>query len=100
MCVDYRELNKVTIKNKYSLPHIDDLFDQLDGSFIFSKVDLRLDLMNRLFKDYLDQFVIIFIDNILVCSTSEEDHAKHLRSILKTLRQHQLYAKFSDVSSG
>ncbi|PKU80222.1 RNA-directed DNA polymerase [Dendrobium catenatum] len=54
-----------------------------------------MDLMNRVFKDYLDQFVIVFIDDILVYSSSEEDHARHLRSVLKTLRQHQLYAKFS-----
>ncbi|XP_020698065.1 uncharacterized protein LOC110110783 [Dendrobium catenatum] len=106
MCVDYRELNKVTIKNKYPLPRIDDMFDQLTGSSIFSKIDLRsgyyqvkvreadvmkiafnaryghyeflvmpfgvtnalaifIDLMNRVFKDYLDSFVIVFIDDIL-----------------------------------
>ncbi|PKU69278.1 RNA-directed DNA polymerase [Dendrobium catenatum] len=95
MCVDYKDLNKVTIKNKYPLPRIDDLFDQLAGSSVFSKIDLRSDLMNKVFKDYLDQFVIVFIDDIMVYSASKEDHARHLTSVLETLRQHQLYTKFS-----
>ncbi|PKU80437.1 RNA-directed DNA polymerase [Dendrobium catenatum] len=95
MCVDYRDLNKVKIKNKYPFSQIDDLFDQLAGSSVFSKIDLRIDLMNSVFKDYLDQFVIVFIDNILVYYASEEDQARYLRRVLETLRQHQLYAKFS-----
>ncbi|KAI0493363.1 hypothetical protein KFK09_023479 [Dendrobium nobile] len=136
MCIDYRDLNKVTIKNKYPLPRIDDLFDQLSGSSVFSKIDLRsgyyqvkvketdvvktafstryghyeflvmpfgvtnapaifMDLMNRVFREYLDQFVIVFIDDILVYSASEDEHARHLRIVLETLRRHQLYAKFS-----
>ncbi|PKU70123.1 RNA-directed DNA polymerase [Dendrobium catenatum] len=139
MCIDYRDLNKVTIKNKYPLPRIDDLFDQLSGSSVFSKIDLRsgyyqvkvkeadvvktafstryghyeflvmpfgvtnapaifMDLMNRVFREYLDQFVIVFIDDILVYSASEDDHARHLRIVLETLRRHQLYAKFSKES--
>ncbi|KAI0519572.1 hypothetical protein KFK09_007023 [Dendrobium nobile] len=136
MCIDYRDLNKVTIKNKYPLPRIDDLFDQLSGSSVFSKIDLRsgyyqvkvkeadvvktafstryghyeflvmpfgvtnasaifMDLMNRVFREYLDQFVIVFIDDILVYSASEDEHARHLSIVLETLRRHQLYVKFS-----
>ncbi|XP_048228233.1 uncharacterized protein LOC125369509 [Ricinus communis] len=124
------------IHNRYPLPHIDDLFDQLQGAVYFSKIDLRsgyhqlrirgedvpktvfrtcyghyeflvmsfgltnapaafMDLMNRVFKEFLDRFVIVFIDDILVYSKSEEEHAWHLRIVLGTLREHQLYAKFS-----
>ncbi|KAH0650238.1 hypothetical protein KY284_030150 [Solanum tuberosum] len=105
MCIDYRQLNKVTIKNKYPLPRIDDLFDQLQGVTCFSKIDLRsgyhqlraafMDLMNRVFKPYLVMFVIVFIDDILVYSRNEEDHASHLRTVLQTLKDKELYAKFS-----
>ena len=135
MCIDYRELNKLTIKNKYPLPRIDDLFDQLQGMTVFSKIDLRsgyhqlrireedipkttfrsryghyeflvmsfgltnapaafMDLMNRVFKDYLDKFVIVFIDDILIYSRSEEEHERHLGLVLQRLREHRLYAKF------
>jgi len=119
MCVDYRQLNDVTIKNKYPLPRIDDLFDQLSGAKVFSKIDLRtgyyqlkikkedipktafttryglyeytvmsfgltnapaffMHMMNKVFMDFLDKFVAIFIDDILIYSTSEEDHKEHL----------------------
>ncbi|KAD4179144.1 hypothetical protein E3N88_27735 [Mikania micrantha] len=123
MCIDYRELNKLTIKNRYPLPRIDDLFDQLQGSAWFSKIDLRsgyhqlrvhdddipktafrtryghyevlvmpfgltnapavfMDLMNRVCRPYLDKFVIVFIDDILIYSKTKEEHEKHLNSIL------------------
>nr|GFC91977.1 hypothetical protein [Tanacetum cinerariifolium] len=84
LCIDYRELNKITIRNRYPLPRIDDLFDQLQGAMHFSKIDLRS-----------DKFVIVFIDDILVFSKSKEEHEYHLCTVLQTLRQEKLYAKFS-----
>ncbi|GKA16179.1 putative reverse transcriptase domain-containing protein [Tanacetum coccineum] len=87
MCIDYRELNKLTIKNRYPLPRIDDLFDQLLAIF--------MDLMNRVCKPYLDKFVIVFIDDILIYSKSEEEHELHLKTILDLLKKEKLYAKFS-----
>ncbi|KAI3730615.1 hypothetical protein L1987_61787 [Smallanthus sonchifolius] len=136
MCIDYRELNKVTIKNRYPLPRIDDLFDQLQGSSYYSKIDLRsgyhqlriqeddipktafrtryghyefmvmpfgltnapavfMDLMNRVCKPYLDKFVIVFIDDILIYSQNKEEHAEHLKLIMELLKAEKLYAKFS-----
>ncbi|GJS52345.1 putative reverse transcriptase domain-containing protein [Tanacetum coccineum] len=136
MCIDYRELNKLTVKNRYPLPRIDDLFDQLQGSSVYSKIDLRsgyhqlrireedipitafqtryghyefqvmpfgltnapavfMDLMNRVCKPYLDKFVIVFIDDILIYSKNKEEHEKHLKIILELLKKEQLYAKFS-----
>ncbi|GKB90759.1 putative reverse transcriptase domain-containing protein [Tanacetum coccineum] len=136
MCIDYRELNKLTVKNRYPLPRIDDLFDQLQGSRFFSKIDLRsgyhqlrvheddipktafrtryghfeftvmpfgltnapavfMDLMNRVCKPYLDKFVIVFIDDILIYSKTKEDHEVHLGLVLELLRKEKLYAKFS-----
>ncbi|GJT00639.1 putative reverse transcriptase domain-containing protein [Tanacetum coccineum] len=136
MCIDYMELNKLTVKNRYPLPRIDDLFDQLQGSSIYSKIDLRsgyhqlrvreedipktafrtryghyefqvmsfgltnapavfMDLMNRVCKPYLDKFVIVFIDDILIYSKSKKEHEEHLRQILKLLKKEELYAKFS-----
>ncbi|KAJ0575595.1 putative nucleotidyltransferase, Ribonuclease H [Helianthus annuus] len=134
MCIDYRELNKLTIKNRYPLPRIDDLFDQLQGSSYYSKIDLRsgyhqlriqeesvpktafrtryghyeflvmpfgltnapavfMDLMNRVCKPYLDKFVIVFIDDILIYSRTKEEHEQHLRTILELLKKEKLYAK-------
>ena len=136
LCIDYRQLNNITIKNKYLLPRIDDLFDQFQGENVFSKINLRsnyhqlkikdpnvsnmafetrydhykflvmpfgltnalaafMDLMNRVFHLYLDQFVIVFIDDILVYLKNVEDHVFHLRIVLQTLRDKQLYPKFS-----
>ena len=136
LCIDYRQLNQVTVKNKYPFPRIDDLFDQLQGAQVFSKIDLRsgyyqlkisepdvpktafrtryrhyeflvmpfgltnapaafMALMNRVFQPYLDKFVIVFIDDILVYSRSKEEHEQHLRIVLQILREKQLYAKLS-----
>lgn len=136
LCIDYRELNKATIRNKYPLPRIDDLFDQLQGASVFSKIDLRsgyhqlkikpddvpksafrtryghyeflvmpfgltnasaafMDLMNRVFRPFLDKFVVVFIDDILVYSKRRAEHVEHLRTVLQTLRDHKLYAKLS-----
>nr|GEW83425.1 putative reverse transcriptase domain-containing protein [Tanacetum cinerariifolium] len=80
MCIDYHELNKLTVKNRYPLPRIDDLFDQLQ------------DLMNRICKPYLDKFIIVFIDDIIIYSRNKEEHANHLRIILELLRKEKLYA--------
>ncbi|XP_070660523.1 uncharacterized protein [Malus domestica] len=140
LSIDYRQLNRVTIKNRYPLPPIDDLFDQLKGACVFSKIDLRsgyyqlkikdedvpktafktryrhyeflvmpfgltnapaafMRLMNEVFQQYLDKFVIVFIDDILVYSKSKADHIRHLNLVLKKLREHQLYAKFSKLSA-
>nr|GFC28012.1 putative reverse transcriptase domain-containing protein [Tanacetum cinerariifolium] len=99
LCIDYRELNKITIRNRYPLPRIDDLFDQLQSAMHFSKIDLWsavfMDLMNRVFHEFLDKFVIVFIDDILVFSKSKEEHEDHLRTVLQILRRKKLYAKFS-----
>ncbi|GJY24994.1 putative reverse transcriptase domain-containing protein [Tanacetum coccineum] len=136
MCIDYRELNKLTVKNRYPLPRIDDLFDQLQGSSVYSKIDLRsgyhqlrvreedipktafrtryghyefqvmpfgltnapavfMDLMNRVCKPYLDKFVIVFIDDILIYSKNKKEHEEHLKQILELLKKEELYAKFS-----
>ncbi|GJU96938.1 putative reverse transcriptase domain-containing protein [Tanacetum coccineum] len=133
ICIDYRELNKLTVKNRYPLPRIDDLFDQLQGSSVYSKIDLRsgyhqlrvreqdipktafrtryghyefqvmpfgltnapavfMDLMNRVCKPYLDKFVIVFIDDILIYSKNKEEHEEHLKAILEQLKKEELYA--------
>ncbi|GKD92449.1 putative reverse transcriptase domain-containing protein [Tanacetum coccineum] len=108
MCIDYREFNKLTVKNRYPLSRIDDLFDQLQGACYFSKIDLSfgrfgltnaptvfMDLMSRVCKPYLDKFVIIFIDDILIYSKTKEDHEVHLKLVLELLKKEKLYAKFS-----
>jgi hypothetical protein len=136
MCIDYRALNEVTIKNKYPLPRIEDLFGQLRGASVFSKIDLRsgyhqlrirpsdipktafitkyglyeytvmsfgltnapaffMYVMNSVFMDYLNKFVVVFIDDILIYSQSEEEHVEYLKMVLQRLREHQLYAKLS-----
>ena len=134
MCIDYRQINKVTVKNKYPLPRIEDLFDQLKGEGVFSNIDLRsgyyqlrvkevdepktafrtryghyeflvmpfgltnasaafMDLMNRVFRPCVNQFVVVFIDDILVYSKDAQEHEQHLKIILQTLREKKLYAK-------
>ncbi|GJU51916.1 putative reverse transcriptase domain-containing protein [Tanacetum coccineum] len=136
MCIDYRKLNKLIVKNRYPLLRINDLFDQLQGSSIYSKIDLRsgyhqlrvreqdipkmafrtryghyefqvmpfgltnaptvfMNLMNRVFKPYLDKFIIVFIDDILIYSKDEKEHEEHLKAILEFLKKEKLYAKFS-----
>nr|GEW68527.1 putative reverse transcriptase domain-containing protein [Tanacetum cinerariifolium] len=106
---DYRELNKLTIKNRYPLPRNDDLFDQLQGSrtryghFEFTVMPFGLtnapavfmDLMNRICRPYIDKFVIVFIDDILIYSKSKEEHEVHLKLILELLKKEKLFGKFS-----
>jgi hypothetical protein len=136
MCVDYRSLNEVIIKNKYPLLRIEDLFDQMNGASVFSKIDLRsgchqlknresdipkttfytryglyeytvmsfgltnapayfMYLMNKVFMEYLDKFVVVFIVDFLIFSKMKEEHERHLRLVLEKLRSNKLYAKFS-----
>nr|GEV04026.1 putative reverse transcriptase domain-containing protein [Tanacetum cinerariifolium] len=107
MCNDYRELNKLTVKNRYPLPRIDDIFDQLHGTryghYEFQVMPFGLtnapavfmDLMNRVCKPYLDKFVIVFIDDIMIYSESKKEHEGHLRQILNLVKKEELYAKFS-----
>ncbi|KAI3728937.1 hypothetical protein L6452_17582 [Arctium lappa] len=108
MCIDYRELNKATVKNKYPPPRIDDLFDQLQGASCFSKIDLRSgyhqvkvkedDILKTTFGTqcaFIDKSVIVFIDDIFVYSENEVEHEQHLREVLEVLRKERLYAKFS-----
>jgi hypothetical protein len=127
LCIDYHLLNAVTINNKYPLPRIDDLLDQLRKARFFSKIDLRsgyhqmkirecdipkkafvtrygqyefnvvsfgltnaptyfMNMMNKVFMEELDKFVVVFIDDILMYSESTEEHAEHLRVVLERLR--------------
>ncbi|GKB39387.1 putative reverse transcriptase domain-containing protein [Tanacetum coccineum] len=104
MCIDYRELNKLTMKNRYPLLRIDDLFDQLQGSRVYSKIDLRSgyhqlrvreeDIPKIVCKPYLDKFIIFFIDEILIYSKNKKEHEEHLKLILRLLKKEELYAKF------
>jgi hypothetical protein len=139
LCIGFRQLNKVTMKNKYLLPRIDDLFYQLKDAKIFSKIDLRLGyhqvrikqeyisktsfrtryghyefkvvpfglsnvpaifmcLMNGVFRRYLEKFVIVFLDDIIIYSKSEEENEHHLRMVLQVLRENKLYFKLSKYS--
>jgi len=123
VCIDYRALNKITIKNNYPLPRIDDLFDHLNGLSYFSRIDLKLNyyqihveevdvekmamrtrynfyeflvlpfglcnvlptftaLMNSIFHEKLNEFVIIYINAILVSSKSTKEHVTHLKFLL------------------
>ena len=136
MCMEYWQLNKLTVKNKYPLPRIDDLFDQVKGATVFSKIDLKsgyhqiqirdedirkttfrtryghyefvvlpfgltnapttfMNLIHGIFHPYLDKFVLIFIDDILIYSKNMEEHKEHLRIVLNMLREDHLYANFS-----
>ncbi|XP_052485219.1 uncharacterized protein LOC105778947 [Gossypium raimondii] len=93
MSADYRQVNRLTVKNKYPLPRIDDLFNQFRGAFVFSKIYLRFGYHQL--KQYLDQFVLVFIEDILIYSKTEDDHDDHLRVVLYILRDKKLYAKLS-----
>ncbi|GKF27301.1 putative reverse transcriptase domain-containing protein [Tanacetum coccineum] len=136
MCIDYRELNKLTVKNRYPLPRINDLFNQLQGSSVYSKINLRsgyhqlrvreedipkmafrtryghyefqvmpfgltnaptvfMDLIYRVCKPYLEKFVIVFINDILIYSKNKKAHEEHLKLILRLPKKEELYAKFS-----
>jgi hypothetical protein len=139
LCIDFRKLNKVIVKNKYHFPRIDDLFDQLKNEKIFSKIDLSssyhhviikdedisntsfktryghyyftvgpfglsnalvvfMCLMNCIFKEYLDKFFTVFLDDIIIYYKSKEEHEKHLKMVLQVLREHELYAKLKKCS--
>ncbi|EOY03266.1 Uncharacterized protein TCM_018051 [Theobroma cacao] len=90
LCIDYRQLNKVTVKNKYG--H----YEFLVMSFGLTNAPAAfMDLMNRVFKPYLDKLMVVFIDDMLINSRSREEHEQHLKIMLQTLREHQLYANFS-----
>jgi hypothetical protein len=136
MCIDYRAPNEVTIKNMYPLTKTEDMFDQLRGASVFSKIDLRsgyhqlriqpsdipktafitmyglyeftimsfglmnapvffIYLLNSVFMDYLDKFIVVFIDDNLIYSQNEQEHEEHLKKVLQRLRDCQLYAKLS-----
>jgi len=131
LCIDYQQLNKVMLKNRYPLPRIVDLIDQLVGARVFSKIDLRsgyrqikvkdedmqktafrtcygnyeysvlpfgvtnapgvfMEYMSRIFHAYLDRFVVVFIEDILIYSKSEEEHAEHLKIILQVLKEKEV----------
>jgi hypothetical protein len=134
LCIDFRKLNNVIINNKYHLPRIDDLFDQLKDEKMFSNIDLKsryhqvrikeedisntifktrygnyeftvvpfglsnapvvfMCLMNGVFREYLDKFFIVFLNEILIYSKLQEENEHHLRMVFQVLREHQLYSK-------
>ena len=140
MCIDYQQINKVSVKNKYLLPRLEVLFDQLKGASVFSKIDLRsgyyqlrvkdvdvpkttfrtmyghyeflvmpfgltnalvtfIDLMNRVFHPYLDQLVVVFIDDILVYSKDAQGHEQHLKIASQIVREKRLFTKLSVIFS-
>ncbi|GKB67513.1 putative reverse transcriptase domain-containing protein [Tanacetum coccineum] len=91
-----RQLNKPMVKNRYPLLRIDNLFDQLQGSNVYSKIDLRSGYHQlRVCKPYLDKFVIVFIDDILIYSKNKKEHEEYLKAIMELLKKEELYAKFS-----
>jgi hypothetical protein len=139
LCIDYRDLNCAIVKNRYPVPRIDDLFDQMKGAAVFSKIDLRsgyhqlrikegdipknsfltrfghykfvavpfgltnapavfMSLMNDVFRKYLDHFVQVFLDDILIYSRNEREHEEHLRIVLSCLREKKLYGKLLKCS--
>ncbi|KAJ9528742.1 hypothetical protein QJQ45_020628, partial [Haematococcus lacustris] len=141
MCVDFRPLNRITVKNKYPLPRVDNLLDRLHGATVFSKIDLRQGyhqiriapedipktafrtryghfeftvlpfglcnapatfqrLMNDIFRKELDDCVIVYLDDILIFSRNQQEHAQHLRRVLDLLQEHKLYAKLSKCEFG
>ena len=141
MCVDYRALNKQTIKNRYPLPRTDELLDQLHEAAVFSKIDLQsgyhqvrvaeddvyktafrtryghfefkvlpfgltnapatfMSFMHDVLRPYLDEFVVVFLDDILIFSKNEAEHLAHLKLVLQKLREHHLYAKLSKCAFG
>ncbi|XP_071914038.1 uncharacterized protein [Coffea arabica] len=138
-CVDYRQLNELTIKNKFPMPLIEELIDELHGAKFFTKIDLRAgyfqirvkeenisktafrthqglyefkvmpfgltnapatfqSLMNQVFQDQMRKHVLVFFDDILVYSSTLEEHVKHVEEVMSILRRHQLYAKMSKCS--
>ena len=139
MCIDYRSLNKITIKNRFLIPRIDDILDKLQGASIFSRIDLKsgyhqiriapqdqhktsfrttfglYDLLmmpfgltnapatfncltTDLFRKELDDVVLVFLDDILIYSQTKEDHERHLRHVLETLRRAKLYTNCTKYS--
>ena len=139
MCINYRALNKITIKNKYMIPLIADLFDQLGKAWYFTKLDLRSEyyqvhiakgdepktactirygsfeflvmpfgltnapatfctLMNKVLQSFIDRFVVLYLDDIMVYSTTLEEHAQHLGQVLQVLRDNELFLKMEKCS--